>query len=280
MLAVMGLASLNSPVYISIPVRDEQVVDRFLEQSDMAWAAFARRQQRRGGGFRLDLEEDFYKFKLSTGQTARSFGLRFGPAKLRFFWARIGDGLYVASNPSSSRPRGPAPRARRRRDSHAPRFASPSHALARVRADKWNEVLEDYRLSWAENEREACLNNLGPLSGVSRALGARATGIAPDAASTREARTRAVIELADRLHAVHYFCPEGGIYEVAADGLSVSCSIHGGALAPRQPTAPSERSTAGRTMRTLSGVTATLTFMEDGLHAVLSVERREAPAAP
>ncbi len=283
MLAVMGLASLNSPVYISVPVRDEQVVDRFLEESDTAWAAFARRQQRRGGGFRLDLEEDFYKFNLSTGQTARSFGLRFGPAKLRFFWARIGDGLYVASKPfiledlAALHTSGAATTGVQ---ATAPRAAAPSHALARVRADNWNEVLEDYRLSWAENEREACLNNIGPLSGVSRALGTRARGTAPDAASTGEARTRAVIELADRLHAVHYFCPEGGVYEVAADGLSVSCGIHGGALAPRQPTAPSERSTAGRTMRMLSGVTATLTFMEDGLHAVLSIDRRSAPAAP
>ena len=27
------------------------------------------------------------------------FGLRFGPAKLRFFWARIGRGLYLSSKP-------------------------------------------------------------------------------------------------------------------------------------------------------------------------------------
>jgi hypothetical protein len=269
MLALMGVASINSPVYISIPVRDAQVVDRFLEQTDTAWAAFTRRERR--GRLRLDLEEDFFKFNLSTGETARGFGLRFGPAKLRFFWARIGDGLYIASKPFVLEDLAALHAAGTTASPNA--AAAPSHALARVRADNWNEVLEDYRLSWAENEREACLNNLGPLSNVSRALAARMPG-GKDPAPSGEARNRAVLELAARLHAAHYFCPEGGAYEVAPDGLSVSCTVHGGALNPRQTTAPSERSAAGRTMRTLSGVTATLTFMEEGLHAVVTVDRK------
>jgi hypothetical protein len=136
-------------------------------------------------------------------------------------------------------------------------------------------VLADYRLGWAENEREACLNNLGPLSNVSRALAARAPGGGDAApAPNGEERSRAVVELAGRLHAAHYFCPEGGAYEVAPDGLNVSCTVHGGALAPRQTTAPSERSPAGRTMRALSGATATLTFTQEGLHAVVTVDRK------
>ncbi len=277
LMALMGFASLNSPVYISLPVRDAQVVDRFLEQTDPAWAAFTRSLRR--GGSRLALEEDFYKFKLTTGETARGFGLRFGPAKIRFFWARIGDQLYIASKPfiledlaalsSSGATTGPTAAAAASLPSPAP-----SHALARVRAQNWNEVLEDYRLGWAENEREACLNNLGPLSNVSRALAARAPSDADATALTGEARNRAVLELAGRLHAVRYFCPEGGAYEVAPDGLSVSCTVHGGALTPRQATAPTERSTAGRTMRTLNGATATLTFTKEGLHAILTVDRK------
>jgi hypothetical protein len=277
LLALTGLASLNSPVYISIPVRDEQVVDGFLERTDAAWAALSRQSRR--GGFGFDLEEDFFKFNLPTGETARGFGLRFGPAKLRFFWARIGGGLYIASKPfilEDLAVMHAAAKTEGRADLSRAQNAAPpvGHAMARVRAERWNEVLTDYRLGWAENEREACLNNLGPLSGISRALSARAHGQAPEAAQTGAARGRAVVELADRLHAVHYFCPEGGIYEVERDGKTISCSVHGTALAPRQPTAPSEQSAAGRTIRTLSGMTATLTFMEDGLHAVVSVERK------
>lgn len=274
MLALMGVASLNSPVYISVPVRDAQVVERFLEQTDVAWAAFTRSGRR--GGSRLDLEEDFYKFKLSTGETARGFGLRFGPLKLRFFWARIGDGLYIASKPFILEDLAAmhAPGAMTNADAASGRAAAPSHALARVRADHWDEVLTDYRLSWAENEREACLNNLGPLSNVSRALAARAPAGDAAPAQSAEERNRAVLELAGRLHAAHYFCPEGGAYEVAPDGLTVSCNVHGGALQPRQATAPSERSAAGRTMRALNGATATLTFTEEGLHAVVTVDRK------
>jgi len=272
----MGFASLNSPVYISLPVRDAQVVDRFLEQTDPAWAAFTRSLRR--GRSRLALEEDFYKFKLTTGETARGFGLRFGPAKIRFFWARIGDQLYIASKPFILEDLAAmhAPGATTTGPTAAVTLppAAPSHALARVRADNWNEVLEDYRLGWAENEREACLNNLGPLSNVSRALAASAPGDTGEAALTGEARQRAVFELAERLHAVHYFCPEGGAYEIAADGLSVSCTVHGGALTPRQATAPTERSTSGRTMRTLNGATATLTFTKEGLHAIVTVDRK------
>jgi hypothetical protein len=273
LLALMAVASVNSPVYVSVPVRDAQVVDRFLEQTDAAWAAFTRRGRR--GRFRLDLEEDFFKFNLTTGETARGFGVRFGPAKLRFFWARIGDGLYIASKPFILEDLAAMHKAGARPGADDARPAATGHALARVRADNWNEVLEDYRLSWAENEREACLNNLGPLSNVSRALSARPPGGGGDTPPPNgEARNRAVLELAERLHAARYFCPEGGAYEVSPDGLSVSCAVHGGALTPRQTTAPSERSAAGRTMRTLSGVTATLTFMDEGLHAVLTVERK------
>jgi hypothetical protein len=271
-LALMAVASVNSPVYVSVPVRDAQVVDRFLEQTDAAWAALSRRGRR--GRFRLELEEDFFKFTLTTGETARGFGLRFGPAKLRFFWARIGEGLYIASKPFILEDLAAMHRAGGRPDADAARSAAPSHALARVRADNWNEVLEDYRLSWAENEREACLNNLGPLSSVSRALSARAPGGDAPPPPTGEARDRSVLELAGRLHAARFFCPEGGAYQVSPDGLSVSCTVHGGALAPRQTTAPSERSAAGRTMRTLGGVTASLTFTGEGLHAVLTIERK------
>ena len=92
----LALTSLNSPVYLSFPVRDTKVVDDYLEWSDAALSTVARNERRSRW---LDFEYDFYKYQLSTGETARAFGLRFDPARLRFFWARIGGGLYVASKP-------------------------------------------------------------------------------------------------------------------------------------------------------------------------------------
>ncbi|HYE16213.1 MAG TPA: hypothetical protein VD968_17375 [Pyrinomonadaceae bacterium] len=273
----LALASLNTPVYLSAPARDAAVVDRMLERLDAHLAISARRSQRRG---RLDFEQDFFKYRLSGGQTARAFGFRFGPAKLRFFWARVGRGLYVASKPfiledlaaleAEAPPQGETAQVRAGDEDPA------AHAEALVRAYNWQHVLNDYRLSWAENEREACINNLGPLADAARALTSRAP--APSAgeaaAPTGEALDRAVLELADRLHAVRHFCPDGGQYRVAPDGRSVSCTVHGTAAEPRQPTAPSDRSAAGQTMRALEGASAALTFTEDGLRAVLTVRRK------
>ncbi|HEX8291611.1 MAG TPA: hypothetical protein VF570_07650, partial [Pyrinomonadaceae bacterium] len=272
----LGMASLNAPVYVSMPVADEKVVDDYLEWSDAALSRAARGGRR---GRWLSFEYDFYKYKLSTGEPARAFGLRFDPARLRFFWARIGRGVYVSTKPfvleelaalhAQGRPAG------------APGGGEDlsGHALARVRAGNWDEVLPDYNLSWAENEREACLNNLGPLASAARAVAAVspvAEAAPAEAAQSRtgEALDRATIELAGRLAGARFACPEGGTYHVSAGGRQVSCSVHGTAADPRQPAAPSDRSAAGRTMRRLTDLTATLTFMEDGLHAVLTVKRK------
>lgn len=283
----LALSSLNTPVYLSVPVRDAKVVDDYLSVID-AWLAHTARNERRGRF--LEFEYDFYKFRLASGQEARAFGLRFDPARLRFFWARVGDQLYVASKPfilediaamqtgasqgqSAGASQGAAHSLTGATDSDAT-----GHALARVRAASWNEILADYRLGWAENEREACLNNLGPLADVARALTSRVANQTGEAAPGGDALDRATLELADRLHGARHFCPEGGAYNVSPDGRSVSCSVHGTASSPRQPAAPSERSAAGRTMRELTDLTATLTFMEDGLHAVLTVNRKPDPA--
>src|SRR5262249_6551084 len=92
MLIGAAIIALNSPVYIALPVQDEKITDQFLERLDAAVAVEARK--RKGPGS-LSLDYDFYRYQLKQGQTARSFGLRFGPIKLRVFWARIGNGLYL-----------------------------------------------------------------------------------------------------------------------------------------------------------------------------------------
>ena len=268
MLIGMAVFSLNSPVYLSLPVQDERVVDRYLEALDAAMALYAR-QGKRGRFF--EFEQDFYKYALPSGQAVRTFGLQFGPLKLRFFYARIGDQLYVASKPFiledlAALHASPAPA--RGADDDAK-----GHALARVRPENWREVLPDYRLAWAENEREACVNNLGPLTNVARALASPASARA-GSAPAGEALDRALLETAERLHAVRYYCPEGGAYRYSPEGREVACSVHGTAAQPRQPPAPSGQSAAARAMGGFKGLTATLTFMEDGLHATLVVDRK------
>ncbi|MET0645349.1 MAG: hypothetical protein ABW208_01940 [Pyrinomonadaceae bacterium] len=268
----LAMVSLNAPVYASFPVEDEKVVDDYLDWSDAALSHVAR-NERRGRWF--SFEYDFYKYKLSTGQTARAFGLRFDPARFRFFWARIGRGVYVATKPfiledlAALHAQGQPATASTPADEDLT-----GHGLARVRAGNWDEVLPDYNLSWAENERESCLNNLGPLASAARAVTAVAPGDEAAQSPSGEALDRATVELATHLAGARFVCPEGGAYRVAADGRQVSCSVHGTAAEPRQATAPSDRSAAGRTMRRLTDLTATLSFMEDGLHAVLVVRRK------
>ena len=140
--------------------------------------------------------------------------------------------------------------------------------MVRIRAQHWDQVLPDYRLAWAENNRQACLNNLGPLSSIARASTGRAGG------QSQDERARSVRQLADRIHGVHFFCPEGGRYEFAPDGKEMTCTVHGPAHSPRQAAAPAENSASSKLLRDLSGMTVTLTFLEDGLHAVVVIERK------
>ncbi|MGE5195496.1 MAG: hypothetical protein ACM3U2_23635 [Deltaproteobacteria bacterium] len=83
-----------------------------------------------------------------------------------------------------------------------------------------------------------------------------------------------VCRCADRLHGAHFFCPEGGRYERTADGKGMKCSVHGSALDPRQPPAPTQDQSLGKLLSTFAGMEATLTFLEDGLHAVLTIDRK------
>lgn len=250
------IASLNAPVYIALPVNDADLVDRVLERGDVYLAEIARAGDRRGW---FNLELDSYRVPLGdTDQQVRCFTIGFGPVKWRMFYGRVGDGLYVASkrfiledlHAMESEPeradQGPA-----------------AHAMVRIRPENWNEVLPMFRLGWAESSREACLNNLGPLSSVAKAV-----------ASAGGADAESVVAQADAVHAVHFFCPDGGKYELSDDGRQVVCSKHGSALLPRQGIAPADDSPMGKLLEEFGGVTMALTFLEDGLHAVVTVERK------
>jgi hypothetical protein len=68
--------------------------------------------------------------------------------------------------------------------------------------------------------------------------------------------------------------PRSGHYLLTADGKAMTCSLHGSALAPRQRVASAEQGTAGKLLHRFGGMTATLTFLEDGLHAVVAIDRK------
>ncbi len=255
------VASLNAPVYISLPVKDAKIVDEFIEQLDTIFAEIARRNQ---DAWWFDFDFDFYRVPLADKDPrVRCFCVEIGPIKWRLFFARIGDGLYIASKrfileDLAAIEKKPA--------DGGPVDGGPvAHGMVRIRADHWKTVLPAFQLGWAESSRVACLNNLGPLSSIARAL---------HASGEKTIGSQQLNEATDRLHAVHFFCPDGGRYVVSPDGKEVSCTTHGTAAAPRQLVAPAKGSAMDRLMKDFSGLTAQLIFLEDGLHAVVTVERK------
>ena len=252
------VTALNSPVYVSIPVQDTKVVDDFLDRLDPLMAEGYRRARE---PWPRGINLDFYKAPLKPNRTMRVASVRFGPVKWRMFWARIGNGLYIASKAFILDDLVAAEAERGKVAAEGPK----AHGLVRVRAANWDRVLPDYRLGWAEANREACLNNLGPLASVGRAV--------VEKGRTEEQLGRAAHQEADRLYGVHFFCPDGGRYLLSPDGKTCRCSVHGTLLEPVQQTEPSEKGSTSA-LKGLSGLTASLTFRKDGLHAVVEIDRK------
>ena len=143
--------------------------------------------------------------------------------------------------------------------------------MVRMRPRNWDQALPGFRLSWAENNRQTCLCNQGPLSGIARALSAPRPG---EQAKTASWDDRRVHEYAARVYGSYHVCPDGGRYVLAADGKSVVCTVHGSLRDPRQGMAPADDSPTGRLMRDFADLTAGLTFTPEGLRAVLTIERK------
>ncbi len=258
------VSALNSPVYISVPVQDRQIVDAFLTRLDGFLAALARQTDPAGEPF-FRIDQDFYHLQL--GETpARGYGFQVGPVKWRFFWARIGDGLYVANKPFILEDLA----ALHAGDSAAQHSDAKTvgHALVRMRPQHWDRVLSSYKLGWAENNREACLQNVGPLASLARVIAV------DDQKLSTEQRHAVLIAAGEKYFETHFFCPDGGQYVWSDDGKDVTCSVHGSASDPRQPAAPSPASDLGRLLSDFSDMTLTLTFLEDGLHAVVTIARK------
>lgn len=260
------VSSVDAPIYVSVPVEDKRIVDNFLEQLDKALAKASRTPI--GNGF-FSVETDFYHLP-DADQRVRCFAIGGFGFRFRFFAGRVDKALYIASQPFvlSDLMQQSAAKSKTLRGDQADTSA---HLLVRVRPENWNLILADYRLGWAEGNRRSCLNNLGPLTGLGRAY---------DLPADR------LMDLASQLYGVRYFCPEGGQYQwVPADAGSgtsgtggVGCTIHGSAAEPRQLMAPVAGSQLDRLLAEFKGMTAALTFTEEGLRAVLRIERK--PAGP
>ena len=239
------VASLNSPVYIAVPVKDAQIVDNFLEKLDDQLAILAR-QNERGGWFGLDY--DFYRVPLKEkDRNLRCYAVSFGPIKWRVFFARIDNGLYITSKKFILDDLAAASQALKTAKPEAIDQGPTAHAMVRVRPEHWKDILPDFQLGWAEGSREACLNNLGPISWVARSTAATSNGAVKSAEAIR---------LADAFYGMHFYCPDGGKYEVSPDGKQVSCSVHGTAALPKQRLGPATGSPLDRLLKEFKGLTA------------------------
>src|SRR5262249_42219054 len=106
------------------------------------------------------------------------------------------------------------------------------------------------------------------------ALAAKDSSNLVSTAGSWDDRGREAQRLADRLYGVHFFCPEGGRYLLSPSGKTCRCSVHGSVLKPRQPAPPRADSPLAQLLKAFAAMTATLTFLDEGLRAVVTIDRK------
>lgn len=238
------LGSLHSPIFAQAQVQDAAVVDAFFER---VVAHAVQKSGGQNGWFTHDVcrivgEER----KIYSGVT------KIGPVRMRFFWVRKGDKIFIANHMNLLERLLGAPTVaadEERRAEHAKIMLDSTHLI---------KLLPDIHQTALENKRLSCRRNLGKLTMAARAysnIGASLDGF-----------TESPILGARR------FCPDGGTYsfddEAIEDG--VCCSLHGTLSKPLQimDEAPQEVLPNG-----MKRATASLNFLEDGLWAKLEFER-------
>jgi hypothetical protein len=255
----VAIAALTAPVYVDLAVEDVAVIDAFLAKLDEG-AAIEARTHTDFGWFAF--KKDFYKVPI--GDTnARSFVLSLGPIKWRLFYARIGDSVCVASKLETLKQL-----AATHADNPAPQDAggSPAHAQVTIHRQQWNRIMPSVRLSWDEAARQACLDNIGPLNSAAR-VAAGSHHAAP------EVTQEVLVATASSIYGGVHRCPCGGHYLQTKDGRIV-CSVHGDADQPQQPAPDAANGGSLEMLNSFSEIRVLLTFLEDGLHAVLEIDRQ------
>ena len=253
----LAVASINSPVYVRLSLDDVEVADRFLVKLDAAMSEMVRNSVDMGF-FRF--EKDFYT-ATAKGLTAQTFVVSLGPVKWRFFFSRIGNSLCISSKlpvleelarmEAAPKPEKPAS------DTTA------SHARITIHRDRWQKLLPTIRMGWSESARQSCLDNLGHFTMAERSL--------PPGADAATMNLRA-----SEIYGVRHFCPAGGQYLLGAD-RQCACSIHGTAGHPTQPSSEETTGVAQKVLTSFDEARIMLTFLEDGLHAVLEIDRPVPP---
>ena len=125
-------------------------------------------------------------------------------------------------------------------------------------------MLPGYNLGWAENEREASMAVQVMVESVARGRRGLTAG-------------EVSADLADEVRRVFGVRPAGvpgNRLTVSADGRTCTSSIFGDRRDARQPAGPSPGGPTDRALRQFAGLTATLTFEDDGLRAVVTVDRK------
>jgi hypothetical protein len=244
---------------VSIPVKDPKVVDEYLEELDRVILAGLRDVKKTGLIVR---EVDFYRVPFPKPHTIRCLVGNFAGVKVRLYWGRIGDGLYIATRPFILEDIAGA-----HAEGKKPVKTEPAHAVLRIRPENWQAVLPGYNLGWAEANRGACRANLDMLANVNRGWNDRRPAAGAPSAE--------LLAHVGRVYGERPFCPDGGTYDLSADGRACRCSVHGGHDDPRQPAAPTAASPTGRLLKSFAGLTATVRFEEDGLRVIVTVTRNE-----
>ncbi|MFL5329322.1 MAG: hypothetical protein ACJ8C4_10440 [Gemmataceae bacterium] len=242
-------SSLTHPACLTIPVKDAKVVDEFLNEFDKVISEKLLRDMTRF------FQPEFYKIS-GRPQPVRCIAFKVFGFTLRLCWGRIGDSLCIVNHPSvlddiSS--------AATTKEAAGP----PAHAMLRIRPENWNAVLPVYRLGWAEGQRNACQSNQMRIANVARGW--------PELVKNGEV-TPELLQKVSQLYGVRPYCPDLGQYKL--NGQECSCPIHGGWRDPKQPAAPAADSATAKTVNAFDGLTATLTFRENGLHAVVNIQRK------
>ncbi len=256
--------SLAAPSYLAFHVNDAKVVDEFLTAVDPMLLKLGSMNADDG----QKIGTDFTHHVSKGGVKSRCVGFRYGPFRFRFYLARIGNGLYVTNQSYVLDDLQAAAAAPRKGADQGP----VGHAMMRLRPRNWNLALPGYHVGWAENNREASMRNLSMLNAAARAFSP--TSPVLEKAATSEDRQRLVLELASKMYGVDFVCPEGGQYEISADGTTFRSTVHGTLDRPTQGDAPVAGSPVERLMRDFDDLSATLTFLPEGLRAVVVIDRK------
>jgi hypothetical protein len=182
----------------------------------------------------------------------------------RFCWGRIGNGLFIASKPYLIRELSLASQATT--DRSALDESLSSHAMVRIRPQHWNRTLPHFQIGWAEAQRRSCLHNLSFLSSAARGLSSATGRPAVDTAMPQ------IKQLTRSLFHVETHCGADGKYTVTDEGTVVCCTAHGCQNKSRQ--ALGQQTELAAFAESLADVQLQMTFTEEGLHTVVTIEQK------